>query len=142
MTKVTIRFEGGELDGTEREWEGDGFPPRELDGYVQAGMAVDSGSGHATYRPPRQPWLLVDGRTADGTHVQVRESELLSTAWLRVFIDGKEIGTGDVGRLRDGGTTKIDTSRGPIVAFRRLGQEHYDTFNGERLVPAKETTDG
>ena len=38
-------------------------------------------------------------------------------------------------RLRDGGTTTIQTERGEIHASRRMFAEHWDSFNGERLTP-------
>ena len=76
--------------------------------------------------------ILVDGLTAAGVHVLVREPE---TQRYEIEIDGEPVAYSNATRLRDGGTTTIETERGQIHASRRMFAEHWDSFNGERLTP-------
>jgi uncharacterized protein (UPF0248 family) len=80
--------------------------------------------------------VLVDGTTAAGTHVRVEEGEGGYLVRFRVLIDGEEVPYHRADRLRDGGTTTIETERGTIFVPNRL--PHPDprpaTFDDERLV--------
>jgi hypothetical protein len=75
--------------------------------------------------------ILVDGTTATGVHVLVREPE---TQRYEVEIDGAPVPYSSASRLRDGGTTTIQTERGEIHAHRQIHTEPWDAFNGERLT--------
>lgn len=50
-----------------------------------------------------------------------------------VFIDGERVPYTNADRRRDGGTTRIETHRGVIFAYRALGRERFTEFRGERL---------
>lgn len=77
----------------------------------------------------------LEGYTEDGTHVKVEgEPVPYGNPQCKVFIDGEEVPVvPPTSRLRDGGTTTIPTERGTIVAHRRIGQEPFNSFDGERL---------
>jgi hypothetical protein len=80
--------------------------------------------------------ILVDGVTATGVHVLVREPE---TQRFEIEVDGQPVAYTTATRLRDGGTTTIQTERGEIHAHRQMHTGPWDTFNGERLTPRNAT---
>jgi hypothetical protein len=85
--------------------------------------------------------LICDAYAPDGRRVKVLEPKPLgSYARLQVFIDDVEVPAPGVDRMRDGGTTRftlIDRGDGGmevrLVLHRRIGQRHYETWNGEEM---------
>lgn len=77
--------------------------------------------------------IFVDGRTDQGVHVAVFENEGGYMDRFEVFVDGERVPYTHAARRRDGGTTRIETNRGVIFAYRVLGREHFTEFDGERL---------
>lgn len=90
---------------------------------------------------PNATWT--EGWLPDGTHFHIDGDPYAGTGRLRINGElaeltcqppGRRAGPRAVSRLRDGGTTHIHTTQGTFVAHRAIGREHYDSFNGERLL--------
>jgi hypothetical protein len=79
---------------------------------------------------------LVDGYTDEGLHVLVLEGEGSYMDRFKVYLDGERVPYRRADRRRDGGTTRIETERGAIFAYRALGREHFTEFAGERVTSA------
>ena len=78
--------------------------------------------------------VLIDGVTADGLGVRVTERGIQDFA---VFLDGASVEIRSADRLRDGGTTIIETARG---TFRDTRPKLFTTsgsvtFDGEEIRP-------
>lgn len=77
--------------------------------------------------------IFLEGRTPDGTHVRVTGDPPYSDFTVLINGEAAEV-TGRAAIYRDGGTVRIPTARGEVLAFRKLGREAYNAFNGERLL--------
>lgn len=94
---------------------------------------------------PNETWT--EGWLPDGTHFHIDHDPCISMGQLRINGEPVELAGPAlvaVSRLRDGGTTIIETTQGRFVAHRRMRAEHFDSWNGERLLtkpelPAPET---
>ena len=80
--------------------------------------------------------VLIDGVTADGLRVRVTERGIQDFA---VFVDGVPVEIRRADRLRDGGTTIIETARG---TFRDTRPKLFTTsgsvtFDGEEIRPSE-----
>lgn len=82
---------------------------------------------------------LIDGLTSDGKHLIVREDMDAGLPYERRFtvtLDGEPVEIAHATRLRDGGTTRIQTALGLIVwpAPRRRERGQSVTFAGQPLI--------
>jgi hypothetical protein len=64
--------------------------------------------------------VLIDGITKSGVRVRVEEGEGGYLTRFRVLVDGEDVPYSRASRLRDGGTTTIDTDRGVVFIPNRL----------------------
>lgn len=76
--------------------------------------------------------MRLEGKTAANRRVSI----LLAGRQAReIRIDGEEAKVLRDGTMRDGGTREIETDRGKLVLWRRMGQEPKDLLDGEELEP-------
>jgi hypothetical protein len=78
--------------------------------------------------------VLIDGVTNDGLRVRVTER---GTQDFAVFLDGVPVEIRNANRLRDGGTTIIETARGTFQDTRpqMFSTSGTATFDGNEIRP-------
>ena len=79
--------------------------------------------------------VLIDGVTAGGLRVRVTERDIQD---FEVFLDGASVEIRHADRLRDGGTTIIETARGTFRDTRPklFSSSGSVTFDGEEIRPS------
>jgi hypothetical protein len=82
---------------------------------------------------------FVEGWTRKGRYVRIEGDPYTERGKSKVWIDGEVVEPTSVQRLRDGGTTIIETKKGNIVKPNRLGSTPTPPlFDGETLDPEPE----
>jgi hypothetical protein len=77
--------------------------------------------------------IRIDGKTADGTQVQVAEYEVMK---FDIRVNGKNANlTQDPIRYKDGGTTILYTDRGRIYSPSPFYEGRVPTLNEQRITP-------